>query len=125
VARGCLSRHPGLQVNFEFFDRNYRTRPTFRFPTAYSIRMQPIARPGDGTTWAFPLNDLPEPYEEEGGAPAACCQRISTKLRSHGAGRPAEGTHTQEWLLWRFLADAVPAAKRARQEDVDADEEKV
>jgi hypothetical protein len=91
VARGCLSRHPGLQVNFEFFDRNYRTRPTFRFPTAYSIRMQPIARPGDGTTWAFPLNDLPEPYEEEGGVPAACCQRISTELsacRMAQGGRP-------------------------------------
>lgn len=62
-------------VNFEFFDRDRNTRPTFDFPTAFSIRMQPL----DGH-WFFPVSSMHRLLryvlcKEAGGRPAAtpCC----------------------------------------------------
>jgi hypothetical protein len=62
-------------VNFEFFDRDRNTRPTFDFPTAFSIRMQPL----DGH-WFFPVSSMHRLLryvlcKEGGGRPAAtpCC----------------------------------------------------
>ena len=72
-------------VNFEFFDRDFRTAPTFKFPTSYSIRLQLLGgRAADApAAWGFPLNDLAEPAEEDGG-------------------RPADGEYTKRWLCWTF-----------------------
>ena len=61
-------------VNFEFFDRSWNTLPTFKFPSPFSVRVQPI-----GDAWALPLNDLPEMTTLEGG-------------------RPADGNPTGQWL---------------------------
>ena len=89
-------------VNFEFFDRERNTKPTFDFPTPYSIRMQPV----DGA-WFFPLNDKESPVAQEGG-------------------RPEEGKPTGEWLACLPAeGETTPPASRSAEGAATASAEQI